>query len=102
MGLQHTYKTYTHRDWEWDYYIQYTYTQVWNVDYLWTDHFNGRAVTGLVDPYGSVDWCNAGTAGLTSTRPTQRAPPTDGVTRGQTLGARGEGVTHVHGVTEKL
>ena len=69
---------------------------------MWADHFNGRAATGLVDPYGSGDWCNAGTAGLTSTHPTQRAPPTDGVTRGQTIRAWGEDVAHVHRVTEKL
>ena len=56
----------------------------------------------MVDPDGSSNWRYAGTVGLTSAYSTQRAPATDGVIRGQTLGARGEGVAHVHRVTEKL
>ena len=62
-----------------------THAKVWNVDYFWTDCFNGRTCASLVDPDGGSDWCHVGTVGLTSTHSIQRAPAADGVTRGQTL-----------------
>ena len=56
----------------------------------------------MADPDGTVDGSHARTVGLPSAHSPQGTPAADGVTRGQTLGAGGEGVTHVNGVTEKL
>ena len=79
-----------------------TYTQVWDVNYFRTDRINSRTAADLTDPYGTIDWSHTGTVGLPGAHPPQGTPATDGVTRGQTLGAGGEGVAHINRVTEKL
>ena len=56
----------------------------------------------MADPDGTIDGSHARAVGLTSAYSPQGTPAADRVTRGQTLGAGGEGVTHVNRVTEKL
>ena len=56
----------------------------------------------MTDPDGTIDGSHAWTVSLPSAHSPQGTPAADGVTRGQTLGAGLEGVTHVNGVTEKL
>ena len=82
--------------------ILQTYTQVRDVDYLRTDCIDGRTAADLADPDGTSDGSHTRAVGLPCARSPQGTPAADGVTRGQTLGAGGEGVAHVNGVTEKL
>ena len=56
----------------------------------------------MTDPDGTIDGSHAQAVGLPSAHSPQGTPAADGVTRGQTLRAGLEGVTHVNGVTEKL
>ena len=56
----------------------------------------------MTDPDGTIDGSHTGTVGPPSAHSPQGTPAADGVTRGQTLGAGGEVVTHVNRVTEKL
>ena len=56
----------------------------------------------MTDPDGTIDGSHARTVSLPSAHSPQGTPAADGVTRGQTLVAGLEGVTHINGVTEKL